>query len=78
MDKQIAIRRLTGAIGAEVNGVNLKQPLDEKTFATIHQAFLAIAYCCSGGSFSTRRHKPLSATFGGQCSIRRPDAKTCT
>ena len=40
MDKQITIRRLTGAIGAEVNGVDLKRPLDEATFATIHQAFL--------------------------------------
>lgn len=40
MGTQIAIKRLTGAIGAEVRGVNLNQPLDETTFATIHQAFL--------------------------------------
>jgi len=40
MGTQIIIKRLTGAIGAEVRGVNLNQPLDESTFATIHQAFL--------------------------------------
>jgi len=40
MGTQITVKRLTGAIGAEVRGVNLNQPLDESTFATIHQAFL--------------------------------------
>src|ERR1700730_9198321 len=40
MGTQITIKRLTGAIGAEVRGVNLNHPLDESTFATIHQVFL--------------------------------------
>lgn len=40
MGTQITIKRLTGAIGAELRGVNLNQSLDETTFATIHQAFL--------------------------------------
>ena len=40
MGTQIAIKRLTGAIGAEVRGVTLTHPLDESTFATIHHAFL--------------------------------------
>ena len=40
MGTQITIKRLTGAIGAEVRGVNLNHPLDESTFATIRQAFL--------------------------------------
>jgi taurine dioxygenase len=40
MGTQITVRRLTGAIGAEVKGVNLNHSLDESTFATIHQAFL--------------------------------------
>jgi taurine dioxygenase len=40
MEKQITIKRLTGAIGADLRGVNLNQPLDDRTFATIHQAFL--------------------------------------
>jgi taurine dioxygenase len=40
MEKQINIKRLAGAIGADVKGVDLKQSLDNRTFATIHQAFL--------------------------------------
>jgi len=40
MGTQLTIKRLTGAIGAEVRGVNLNHPLDETAFATIHQAFL--------------------------------------
>lgn len=39
MDR-IEIKRLTGTIGAEVNGVDLKHRLEDRTFATIHQAFL--------------------------------------
>jgi len=40
MGTQITVKRLTGAIGAEVLGANLNHPLDERTFAAIHQAFL--------------------------------------
>ena len=40
MGTQITVKRLTGAIGAEVRGVNLNHPLDESAFATIHHAFL--------------------------------------
>jgi taurine dioxygenase len=40
MGAQITVKRLTGAIGAEVRGVDLNHPLDEIAFATIHQVFL--------------------------------------
>jgi taurine dioxygenase len=40
MEKQITVKRLTGAIGAELKGVDLNRPLDDGTFGTIHRAFL--------------------------------------
>jgi taurine dioxygenase len=40
MGTQIAVKRLTSAIGAEVRGVNLNHPLGESTFTTIHQSLL--------------------------------------
>ena len=39
-DTGIAIRRLTGAMGAEITGVDLSLPLDNATASAIHQAFL--------------------------------------
>jgi taurine dioxygenase len=40
MGTQITVNRLSGAIGAEVRGVNLNHALDDKTFTSIHEAFL--------------------------------------
>ena len=40
MEPPITIKRLTGSVGAEVKGVNLNHPLDDRTFSAIHQAFL--------------------------------------
>ena len=36
---QIVINPICGAIGAEICGVDLSQPLDNKTFSNIYQAF---------------------------------------
>lgn len=36
----MTVRRLTGAIAAEVSGVDLTQPLSEPTFAAVREAFL--------------------------------------
>jgi len=38
--KHIGIHPLTGALGAEISGVDLTEPLDDETFAEIHQALL--------------------------------------
>lgn len=37
---QLAVVPLTGAMGAEIHGVDLSQNVDEKTFAAIHQVLL--------------------------------------
>jgi len=49
MDRQITMKRLTGAIGAEVKGLTLNHGLDDSTFAIIHQAFLD--HCMFRGQF---------------------------
>jgi taurine dioxygenase len=36
----IMVKPLSGAIGAEIEGVDLSRPLDNEAFAAIHQAFL--------------------------------------
>ena len=36
----IAVSRIAGALGAEISGVDLSQPLDDRTFAEIHRAWL--------------------------------------
>lgn len=38
--KKIGVKRLAGALGAEIEGVNLARELDNETFDDIHQAFL--------------------------------------
>ena len=38
--KAIEVRRVAGALGAEIQGVDLSQDLDNETFDDIHQAFL--------------------------------------
>ena len=37
---QISVNPVSGALGAEITGVDLSQPLDNKTFSDIYQAFL--------------------------------------
>lgn len=39
-NEPLDIRPLTGALGAEIFGLDLSQPLDDATFAQIHKAFL--------------------------------------
>ena len=39
-DGQISVNPISGALGAEISGVDLSQPLDNKTFSDIYQAFL--------------------------------------
>lgn len=38
--QRIGVRRIAGALGAEIEGVDLAKPLDDGTFAEIHRAWL--------------------------------------
>jgi taurine dioxygenase len=42
--QRIAVRRMTGGCGAEIDGPDLKKPLDEQTVAEIRKAL--IEHCC--------------------------------
>lgn len=44
MGMEITVKRLTGSIGAEVRGASLNHPLDDVTFAIIHEALLDHIY----------------------------------
>ena len=37
--EEVTVNPLSGALGAEISGVDLSQPLDNKTFSDIYQAF---------------------------------------
>jgi alpha-ketoglutarate-dependent taurine dioxygenase len=74
MGTQIAIKRLTGAIGAEVRGVTLTHPLDESTFATIHQAFLDHCMLVFRGQFLEPEAQTVFAHRWGEV-LRAPYLK---
>lgn len=40
MSKSITVKRIAGALGAELSGVDLSQPLGNEAFAAVHQALL--------------------------------------
>ena len=59
------IRPLTPHIGAEIHGVDLAAPLDNETFAGIHQAFLDwMVLVFPGQSLSRDQHKAFGERFG--------------
>jgi taurine dioxygenase len=74
MGQQISIKRLTGAIGAQVTGVNLNEALDEGTFATIRQAFLDHSVLVFRGQFLEPRALSAFAQLWGRV-LRAPYLK---
>jgi taurine dioxygenase len=59
------VHRLTPVIGAEIDNVDLSQPLDEATFATIREALESYQVIFfRDQDISVERHKELGARFG--------------
>jgi len=63
--RHIEVRPLAGAIGAEIDGVDLKQPLDAAVFDEIHQAFLEhLVIFFHGQHLSPVQQRDFAARFG--------------
>ncbi len=63
--KKIGVKRLSGALGAEIEGVDLARDLDNETFDDIHQAFLdhqVIFF--RGQNLTPDQHKAFGRRFG--------------
>jgi taurine dioxygenase len=63
--ERIQVRRLAGALGAEVSGVDLAQPLDEVARKEIHDAWMEHQVLFLRGQSITReQHKEFARGFG--------------
>lgn len=63
--RHIEVRPLTGALGAEVEGVSLAKPLPEEVFAEVHRAFLEHAVLCfRDQELPPERHLAFARRFG--------------
>ena len=61
----LKIRRLSHALGAEITGVDISKPLDERTFREINDAFLEHCVLLFRGQALTReQHIAFSRRFG--------------
>jgi taurine dioxygenase len=61
----LQIRRLSHTLGAEISGIDLRKPLDEKSFHAIHTAFLEHCVLLFRGQPLTReQHVAFSRWFG--------------
>ena len=61
----IRVKRLSGALGAEIFGVDLAKPLGNQTFAEIHRAFLEnLVIFFRDQHLDPEQHKAISARFG--------------
>lgn len=62
---RIAVSPVAGALGAEVAGIDLRQPLDDETFGELHRAWMAHQVLFFRDQDLTReQHKALGRRFG--------------
>ena len=52
--EHISVQPLSGALGAEIHGVDLSNPVSDEVFTEIHRAFLDHLVIFSASSSSTR------------------------
>jgi taurine dioxygenase len=63
--RTLELRPLAGAIGAEIDGVDLSRPLEERQFAEIKQAFLDhLVIFFHDQSLTPTQHEAFTARFG--------------
>lgn len=63
--QNIQVTRLSGALGAEIHGVDLSQPLDNQTFSEIRQAFDEnIVIFFRDQTITPEQHMAFGARFG--------------
>jgi len=67
------IRRLSFALGAEIIGIDIRKPLDDKSFSEVHAAFLEYGVLLFRGQPLTReQHIALTRRFG---EVEKNDTK---
>lgn len=63
--KHIEVSPISGALGAEVSGINLSQPLSDDAFEEIHQAFLEnLVVFIRGQDITPEQQKTFARRFG--------------
>ena len=62
---RIEVKRISGALGAEIHGVDLAQPLDNHTFSEVHQALLDnLVIFFRDQKITPEQHKAFGRRFG--------------
>ena len=63
--RRIEVTAISGALGAEIDGVDLSQPLDDDVFAEVHQAFLDhLVIFFRDQHVTPEQHKAFGRRFG--------------
>jgi taurine dioxygenase len=63
--EQPSMRKLSSVMGVEIAGVDLARPLDERTFAAVHDAFLRnLLVCFPDQHLDQTQHVDFSRRFG--------------
>ena len=63
--ERIRVTPISGALGAEIGGVDLSRPLDEDTFGEVRRAFLEhLVVCFPDQSLTPEQHKAFGRRFG--------------